>query len=366
MDSIGGINTQHTYTALTPKKEPEKGSQSSDTLVLSGKEELTLIPNKISQAKSSGDIQLAKNAGFSSAIQTVGSLAGLAGSQAIEGTEEPDTLPRPMTESEKMTFERYFPKLDVDKAVVSGEASHKYNCISWTVGETEQWFWPPEMYPDQSEREAFDSFYASYGLKPNDKGEVARWKNNEGLTHGSISGEGHGPRWESKCGSLVRIQHERDELESTTYGWIDGYYAKEKGSIEMNPYTKMQIPENVKKEVAQKANNVDPATRKKFDSLYNKWTEFRKKPDIQFSSNPASHCKTDSFKEITQMGDSAVPLLMEKITKGDFFCLQALKTIKDNSIYKVESNIPTLLPEENKNSEQNKSVITLLKWYEGR
>lgn len=56
-------------------------------------------------------------------------------------------LPRMMTEEEKANFKEYFPKLDVDKAVVTDEAVPDYNCISWTVGETHHWFWPPQMYP---------------------------------------------------------------------------------------------------------------------------------------------------------------------------------------------------------------------------
>lgn len=370
MDPISSIKIQTGYTSSSssspPKKEKKKESKSGDMLILSGKEKLTLIPDKISQGENIGDIQLATKAGGSSAIHTAGTLTGIAGLQAIGGMEELDTLPRPMTNKEKREFKRHFPKLDVEKTMVSDEATPQYNCISWTVGETEQWFWPPDMYPNLSEREAFDSFYASHGFKPSEKGEVARWKNKRGLTHGSISGEGHGPQWESKCGTLVRIQHGRDELESFSYGWIDGYYSKERGSGEMSLFKSIQIPKVVRMGVMEKASSVDPAIRKKFDKLYDKWTEFRKKPDIQFSSNPADYCKTDSFKEITKMGNSVVSLLMEKITNGDFFCLQALKSIKDNSIFKAKSNIPTLSPENNKNSEQDKAVITLLKWYEGK
>lgn len=51
-------------------------------------------------------------------------------------------MPRPMTTSEKQRFRGYFPNLDVDCAVVTGEVSPVYNCVSWTVGVTDRWLWP--------------------------------------------------------------------------------------------------------------------------------------------------------------------------------------------------------------------------------
>ena len=51
-------------------------------------------------------------------------------------------MPRPMTTAEKQRFRGYFPNLDVDNAVVTGEVSTVYNCISWTVGVTDRWLWP--------------------------------------------------------------------------------------------------------------------------------------------------------------------------------------------------------------------------------
>ncbi len=36
----------------------------------------------------------------------------------------------------------YFPSLDVNRAVVTGEMSSVYNCISWTVSIVNRWLWP--------------------------------------------------------------------------------------------------------------------------------------------------------------------------------------------------------------------------------
>ena len=44
--------------------------------------------------------------------------------------------------------------------------------------------------------------------------------------YGSVSGPGHGPRWESKCGSDLRIQHGLNELLGSGYGRVLAFYAK--------------------------------------------------------------------------------------------------------------------------------------------
>jgi hypothetical protein len=49
---------------------------------------------------------------------------------------------RPMTPAEKQRFHRYFPNLDVNGAIVTGEMSTVYNCIAWTVGIANRWVWP--------------------------------------------------------------------------------------------------------------------------------------------------------------------------------------------------------------------------------
>jgi hypothetical protein len=62
-------------------------------------------------------------------------------------------MARPMTQAEKQRFRGYFPSLDVDAAIVTGEPSIVYNCISWTVGVTDRWLWPGSAIAD------FDTFY---------------------------------------------------------------------------------------------------------------------------------------------------------------------------------------------------------------
>lgn len=277
---------------------------------------------------------------------------------------QPVEFPRPMTDDEKQDFKTYFPKLDVDKAVVTADATPEYNCISWTVGETHQWFWPPEMHPDVSENEAFDRFYDSYGFKPSETGEVARWRNDEGLTHGCVSGPEHGPRWESKCGAALRIQHDLNELESDIYGHVDGFYAKKEGGAPpMAAYKPVDIPAEVISGVKEIAAQVQPEAKEKFDEAYSRWLEFRKSPGVRLSGNPADYTKTKAFEEIVGLGAEVIPLLMEKITQGDFFARKAVERMSQESGPYQQSMVPELAVSEHNNSEQNKAALMLIKWF---
>lgn len=275
-------------------------------------------------------------------------------------------LPRHMSEWEKQSFRMDFPKLDVEKALVTDESTMEYNCISWTVGETHQWFWPPEMFPEVSEEEAFDRFYAEYGLKPAPAGEVARWRNDQGITHGCISGPDHGPAWESKCGADLRIQHDLNELEGEIYGHVDGFYARTGGAQIMAAYRRLDVPMEVLSYAMEKSKAIDPQVKEKFDGHYARWSEFRQDPEVRFSANPTDYCRTEAFREIIKMGADVIPLLMEKMSKGDHFCLRAVREIKKRSQGPVSlMMLPTLSQKENANdSEQNKAALALMRWYE--
>ncbi|MEQ8168257.1 MAG: hypothetical protein ABRQ38_05135 [Candidatus Eremiobacterota bacterium] len=284
----------------------------------------------------------------------------LSGTKVSDDGTKLERLERPMTEDEKVRFHEYFPVLDVDKAVVTDEATPAYNCIAWSGGITDQWIWPPSMYPNLTEDKAFDKFYASRGFKRAETGELARWSNDQGITHGSISGPGHGPRWESKCGGEARIQHGFDELQGEIYGKPDVFYTKVSEPKEM-PNKLKELSANIKLGIKAKTLQVNPEIKKKFDGLYASWQAFRKDPKVTMSANPADYCKTEAFTEITKMGGSVIPLLMEKISNGDFFCLQAVGEIAKTS--RGPERALALSGKEVNTSEQNKAYNALMKYY---
>ena len=133
-------------------------------------------------------------------------------------------LGAPPTASEKTKFLGWFPNLH--NFHITAPATYNYNCISWSVGVTNQWLWPGNTVT------AFDAFYASYGWVPSTSGEreyqkrkVALWADASGCTHGSR--ETYNCDWhESKCGPAERIMHDKFQMQDGVYGKIIKYYEK--------------------------------------------------------------------------------------------------------------------------------------------
>ncbi len=127
---------------------------------------------------------------------------------------------RPMTNEEKIRFRRYFPKLDTNRSIVTDNVTEVYNCIAWTVKITSSWIWPGDNIMD------FDAFYNRRGFvrSPEEYAcSIAAWgRNSSQMTHGSVLADPETAKlkWESKCGSDLRILHKRDELECEEYGEI--------------------------------------------------------------------------------------------------------------------------------------------------
>lgn len=271
-------------------------------------------------------------------------------------------FPRPLTRDEKADWRQTFPAMDLDKVVATGPATQQYNCISWTVGETHAWFWPPDMYPGEAPEQAFDLFYASYGLHPAPTGEVAVWRNWDGLTHGCVSGPGHGPRWESKCGSDLRVQHGIKDLESDVYGRVDHYYSRKEAPPVVTPFGFLPIPDFQKDLARERAEAVAPDTRERFAGRYDAWQDFRNRPEVRAAANPAVHCNAPAFDDIVAMGPDAVPLLMDRMAQGDFFCLRAVEAIFREHPGHAGLAPAILHPEERENSEQGKASLALTRW----
>ena len=241
-------------------------------------------------------------------------------------------VPRPMSDDEKADFHSWFPKLDVDKAVVTAEATPRYNCISWSSGNSKSWDWPPNMYPDQGPVEAFSTYYTERGftpisaedaaaLPPGSKELVAYWEDPNGPTHGSVSGPTHGDRWESKCGQAARIQHERDGLVSDVYGEIKGYWLKTGPSTVADPpEVSSEVTRQIRDKVDRRLAAVQPEVKDKFAQAYGEWQALRHDPKVAMSSDPASYCRGEGFQKLVKLGPEALPLLLDKMQQGDHFC----------------------------------------------
>jgi hypothetical protein len=244
-------------------------------------------------------------------------------------------LPRNLTASEKTVFHNDFPLLDVDFTIVTDEPSGVYNCISWTVGVTNYWHWPGSKLTD------FDNFYNQFGLQRKTKGFVAAWgANDNAMTHGCVSGPTHGPCWESKCGSLARIQHCLNELNGPVYQHVIAYYSWKK--IIIGPQFPIPLPKYliqymkikrvftaeetalIKELVKAVPAAIKADFEKKFRAFKNSWF----KGSLSSSSDPYARNKSAEYREITSMGKEIVPLLVNKLMdESNFLALPAYESL---------------------------------------
>lgn len=242
-------------------------------------------------------------------------------------------MSRQMTPAEKAQFHGWFPSLDVNQAVVTGEATKAYNCISWTVGVTTAWLWPGVTI------QLFDAFYARYGLKRSSAGTVAAWGiSTSNMTHGCVTGPGHGPRWESKCGSSLRIQHGLNELVSSSYGRPVAFYTRAraqsaslKRSIElMNEKRPPAMPtEEQIKVVRAAAQKLPRELRDQFERRFAAWQETWASPHIAISSDPRAVTYVSEFYDLIALGPDIIPAVVEKlIDPANFFALQLYEALQ--------------------------------------
>jgi len=241
-----------------------------------------------------------------------------------------------MTAQEKQRFRAYFPSLDVNRSVVTGEASAIYNCISWTVGITDRWLWPGGSIAN------FDTFYRGFGFVRAADGPIAVWGHStSAMTHGCISGRGHGPRWESKCGGDLRIQHGLNELVGSTYGRVVAFYRISRLiDAAFGPLSETSMKEKTstsyltpmqKKNLRDQVNALPDEVRTKFEPAFSAWKQTWFQGGFAIDSNPHSRAVGKEFDALIAMGPVILPLVIEKLADpANFLALQLYDAIQPN------------------------------------
>lgn len=270
-------------------------------------------------------------------------------------------LPRQLTDRERSELSVYFPLLNVEETLVTGEATKQYNCISWSVGNTNTWDWPPLMYPGLSATDSVRAYYRDRGYieyepKPNEvleNGSVAYWQNGATPKHASVLKSQHSYLpWESKLGTLVRIAHTRDELESESYGKIVTYFVKAPLTVAENTTFKMSVKKLVEmnEKLRFDLTSVDPQLKFKFEGLYSEWLNYRKKNFVSGSADPTNYMSGMAYNQLLKLGPESLPLFIDKMLQGDFFCSKAVENILKFQIVAARK------------SEQQKAYELLLHW----
>jgi hypothetical protein len=227
-----------------------------------------------------------------------------------------------MTLAEKQRFRGYFPSLNVDAVVVTGKSTNAYNCISWTVGVTNRWLWPGPTI------QQFDTFYRQLGFVKVGNGQIAAWgQSTSNMTHGSISGPGHGPRWESKCGHDLRIQHGLGELAGSTYGRVLAFYGRGLALAALSATVveammkQMTATITIKERSAVKrlASEVDSEARLAYRAAFAAWKRTWFEGGLAISSDPHARAFGKEFDALVALGPKILPLVVESLVDADNF-----------------------------------------------
>jgi hypothetical protein len=241
-----------------------------------------------------------------------------------------------MTPAEKKRFRGYFPSLNVDTTVVTGEVSRVYNCISWTVDVTDRWLWPG------SDISNFDTFYQGFGFVRANDGPIAAWGHaTTRMTHGSVSGPSHGPRWESKCGPDLRIQHGLDELAGSTYGRVITFYRRNLliapvsstvlEQVMKEKTSKSYLSAEQKKVLQTQLRAIPRELRTTFEDAFRGWKETWFRGGLAISSDPHTRAVGPEFDALIALGPAILPLVISVLAEPEnFFALQLYDAIQAN------------------------------------
>ncbi len=245
-------------------------------------------------------------------------------------------MARQMTAAEKRRFRAYFPNLDVDRAVVTGEASTVYNCISWTVGVTNRWIWPGNSLAD------FDAFYRGFGFVRSGDGTIAAWGlSPSNMTHGSVSGPRHGPRWESKCGGDLRIQHGLNELVSSSYGRALAFYRRShrlaapfdaaREEIMKEKAARSYLSPAQRRALHEERERAPAELRSAFDKAFVAWKSTWFSGGLAISSNPHTRAVGKEYDALIALGPAILPLVVEQLADSEnFFALELYDALQSD------------------------------------
>jgi hypothetical protein len=233
-------------------------------------------------------------------------------------------MARSMNAAEKQRFHGFFPNLDLDRAIVTGEVSTVYNCISWTVAVTNRWVWPGNSLAE------FDTFYRGFGFVRAGDGTIAAWGlSTSSMTHGSITGPGHGPRWESKCGGDLRIQHGLNELVSSSYGHVVAFYRQGRNlpasyadaleDVMKEKLAKSYLSAAQRRALNEQRERLPSALRATFEKAFAEWKDAWFSGGLAISSNPHTRAVGKEYDALIAIGPAILPLVIDKLAEPENF-----------------------------------------------
>lgn len=259
-----------------------------------------------------------------------------------------------------------FPNAPQNNTFKSGESTGIYNCISWSIERTDYWEWPGDpgsSYYDSNLLYAFDKLYNAYGYTrlgaTAENAGIALWAydNSPGsITHASVRNSEntrypHGFAWESKCGALERIMHEKDALHGFAYGDIYYYYRPFKRTItqEYSEDEILAIISELKGENQSFIDDISSSIKLDFDTKYSSWKNTWLNQNVSVYSDPKKYTENAEYDELLtfcfSLGNVAWPLCVDKFVAGDDLAMNLLRDVtlpnNANILAKVKAKAET-------------------------
>lgn len=139
-----------------------------------------------------------------------------------------------MATSRDKNIETYFPALQSTGYTVTSPQTTTYNCIAWSLGLNNRWFWPdkggqyywPDEIPREANVEAFALCFSKLGFEESDNPSLEKSYEKVALFVDNQSNPTHAARqlpngmWTSKLGRENDIEH--NDLD----GICGDYYGK--------------------------------------------------------------------------------------------------------------------------------------------
>jgi hypothetical protein len=255
------------------------------------------------------------------------------------------------------------------KPIVTDEAIPTYNCIAWTVGISNRWLWLGNSLAH------FDTFYRGYGFIRSGNGPVAVWGHStSGMTHGSISGPGHGPRWESKCGGDLRIQHGLNELTGSLYGRVLAFFSKGRTlsapvaaiaeEVMKEKHAKSYLSSAQKQLLHKQQAELPAGVRTAFDTAFSACKDSWFRGGLAVSSDPHTRAVGKEFDALIALGPVILPLLIEKLADPEnFLALQLYDALRsdENLLVQYEPDDERIVE-----GEQGRARRVVQAWFSNR
>ena len=241
------------------------------------------------------------------------------------------SYPRKPTAPEWSMLSGLFPSLPQSKVWVTGPGTPMsspfppaYNCIAWSLSLDDRW-----INPD-SPLTAFQTQYQGWGQKSttllSPSADIDGWGTSVEMTHGSKNytgvSVGVSGLWESKLGQNLRITHDRQGLQGTTYGqvltsFIPGYSVTTMELRHMTHWDELREDEEA---ILQDRITAIPADqRARFEAAFAAWEATWFKGKLAFSNNTHDFAQSPEFVPLKAMGPSILPLVIAKMCDPNRF-----------------------------------------------